>query len=96
MAEMLHSCTPIDNKNHILESFQNEDGVVRVLFATIAFSMGINCKGVRNVVHFGPSKNIEAYVQECGRAGRDGQPSKVYLLYNGMMLVHVDKDVKVS
>ena len=35
--------------------------------------MGINCRGVHRVIHFGPSYDIEMYVQECGTAGRDGQ-----------------------
>lgn len=92
--EMLHSCTPEENKNNILTSFQDLNGTVRVLVATMAFGTGVNCKGVRTVVHFGPSKNIEAYVQECGRAGRDGQPSHTWLLYNGMMQIHVEADIK--
>ncbi len=48
------------------------DGHIRVLICTVAFGMGVNCKSVRRVVHFGPSKSVELYVQESGRAGRDG------------------------
>ena len=57
---------------------------LQVLIATIAFGMGVNCKGVRRVIHFGPSKNIEQYVQESGRAGRDGEDSTCIILYNGL------------
>ena len=71
--EMLHSCTPDQNKEAILEVFQKEDSPVRILVATIAFGMGVDCKGVYHTIHFGPSKNIEAYIQETGRAGRDGK-----------------------
>ncbi|XP_022777911.1 mediator of RNA polymerase II transcription subunit 34-like [Stylophora pistillata] len=69
MLEMLHSCTPVANKNTIMESFSTEAGKIRVLVATIAFGMGVNCKAVSRVVHFGPAKNIESYAQETGRAG---------------------------
>ena len=58
---------------------------LQVLIATIAFGMGVNCKGVRRVIHFGPSKNIEQYVQESGRAGRDGEDSTCIILYNGLL-----------
>lgn len=92
--EMLHSCTPVENKSTILQSFQDKTGLIRVLVATIAFGMGVDCKGVRTVVHFGPSKNVEAYIQECGRAGRDGEPSHVWLLYNGIMQIHLEPDMK--
>jgi superfamily II DNA helicase RecQ len=94
IVEMLHSCTPIANKQNILESFQSENGTIRLLIATIAFGMGVDCKGVNRVIHFGPSKNVEAYVQETGRAGRDGRQSIAYVLYHGIMLNHVNMHVK--
>ena len=40
-----------------------EGGCVRVLICTIAFGMGVNCKGVKRGFHFGPSKSVEAYIQ---------------------------------
>ena len=92
--EMLHSCTPQENKDDILDSFGREDGHIQILVATIAFGMGIDCRGVHRTVHFGPSKNIEAFVQETGRAGRDGKPSFSFLLYKGIMLNHAEKDIK--
>jgi len=94
LLEMLHSCTPAGNKEAILHEFQNENSGLRVLIATIAFGMGVDCKGVSRIVHFGPSKNIEAYIQETGRAGRDGRQSVAYVIYQGLLLNHVDKHVK--
>lgn len=93
--EMLHSCTPSSNKQNILESFQNEDGCIKVLVATIAFGMGIDCKKVYRTIHFGPAKNIESYIQESGRAGRDGSLSVSYLVYQSYQLSHVEQDMKL-
>ena len=94
LVEMLHSCTPEANKKDILESFQQDHGSVRLLIATIAFGMGVDCKGVQRIIHYGPSKTIEAYIQETGRAGRDGSKSVAFLLYRGVLLNHVDADIK--
>ncbi len=48
--------------------------------ATVAFGMGLDCPNVRRIIHWGPSTDVEQYVQETGRAGRDGLPV-VAILY---------------
>jgi len=94
LVDMFHSCTNSEIKTTILEQFCKPSHL-RIVVATVAFGMGIDCPDVRQVVHFGPPDNIEAYIQETGRAGRDGLQSVAVLkLVKGEFMVQVDDEMK--
>ena len=69
---MYHSHTPA-HKEAVLRSLQKADGVVRVVFATVALGMGLNVMGLNCIIHYGAPRSIEDYFQESGRAGCNGE-----------------------
>ena len=74
-----HAGLSSETRNANQARFQYEDGVVIV--ATIAFGMGIDKPDVRFVAHVDLPKSVEAYYQETGRAGRDGEPAEAWMVY---------------
>ena len=78
-AKPYHAGFSSDDRAAVQRAFQREEGVVVV--ATIAFGMGIDKPDVRFVAHLDLPRSVEAYVQETGRAGRDGLPADAWMVY---------------
>lgn len=74
-----HAGLPSDVRHAAQARFLAEEGLIVV--ATIAFGMGIDKPDVRFVAHLNLPKSIEAYYQETGRAGRDGEPANAWMAY---------------
>lgn len=79
-----HAGLSPEQRRTVLRAFST--GALQVVAATNAFGMGIDRGDVRAVVHWGPPGSIEAYYQEVGRAGRDGEPAWGLMLHSGQDL----------
>lgn len=79
-AAAYHAGLDADTRERVQTAFQA--GELEVVVATIAFGMGIDKADIRTVIHAGLPATLEGYYQEIGRAGRDGAPSRTYLMHS--------------
>ena len=80
-ARAYHAGLSAEDRNEIQEAFMAADDMIVV--ATIAFGMGIDKANIRGVYHYNLPKSLESYMQEIGRAGRDGGPAVCEMLACG-------------
>ncbi|XP_022151908.1 ATP-dependent DNA helicase Q-like 5 isoform X2 [Momordica charantia] len=76
-AKSYHSGLPAKDRKHIQENFCSNK--IKVVIATVAFGMGLDKRDVGAVIHYSMPESLEEYVQEIGRAGRDGRLSYCHL-----------------
>lgn len=88
VVDMFTAITDTNVKNQIIKSFTSPSSL-RIVIATMAFGMGIDCPDVHTIINLGPPEDIDFYIQQTGRAGRDGLPAKAILLWNKRMTRHV-------
>jgi ATP-dependent DNA helicase RecQ len=79
-AQPYHAGLATATRHHIQELFMQ--GEIQVVVATNAFGMGVDKQEIRFVLHYDHPSSVEAYVQESGRAGRDGREAYALLLYS--------------
>jgi ATP-dependent DNA helicase RecQ len=89
-----HAGLPAETRAAHQRRFVAEDSLIVV--ATIAFGMGIDKPDVRFVAHLDLPKSIEAYYQETGRAGRDGEPADAWMVYGLQDVVQLRQFVAAS
>ena len=89
-----HAGLPGDVRAACQGRFLREDGIIVV--ATIAFGMGIDKPDVRFVAHVDLPKSVEAYYQETGRAGRDGEAAQAWMVYGLQDVVRLRQLVDMS
>ena len=81
LVDMYTSVTRKSVQESIVASFSTSNSLLRIVICTIAFGMGIDCVDVCQIIHWGPPADLESYVQECGRAGRNCQPANALLFW---------------
>ena len=93
LVTMYTRVSTVPMREKILTSFTVPGSTLRLIIATTAFGMGVDCRDIRDIVHWGAPCSIEEYVQETGRAGRDGLPA-VATLHKGKIGKHVNEAMK--
>jgi len=82
-------------KSSVLKQCADANSCLRVVICTAAFGMGIDCADFNRTIHFGPPDDVETYIQQTGRAGRNGKQSYCYLFIAKNQMRFCDKNMKI-
>lgn len=77
-----HAQYPEHERVRIVDGLVKGDSKIRVIFATVAFGIGLDVPNIRRIIHISVPYSMEEYFQEAGRAGRDGLPAKAHIFFN--------------
>ncbi|XP_064641927.1 ATP-dependent DNA helicase RecQ-like [Lineus longissimus] len=91
LVQMYHSKTLHSIKDEIRTTLSNESGKVRLLVCTNAAGMGVNFAAVNNVINYGPPQDMDTFIQQIGRAGRDGTQAQHLLVYHKHQMKNLEK-----
>ncbi len=92
--QMYHGGMNASERSNSLKTWMN--GQRKVMVATNAFGMGIDKPDVRFVVHFEVPNNLEAFFQEAGRAGRDGNEARTFAFYENEDLAKLEQQLEIQ
>lgn len=90
--DMVHSKTSKEVKVHVLDSLMEPEAALRIVIATKVIGLGLDVECQR-VVHYGPPTTMDDYLQQIGRAGRDGSQTHAVMVYSGKHLRNVQASV---
>ena len=80
LVDMYTSVSDDKHKQEMITQFTKPGSQLRIIIATIAFGLGVDCPDIQQIIHVGTPEDVESYIQETGRAGRDGSHALVTLL----------------
>ena len=93
MVDIYSSVSTVEKKESVLQFFKKVGSTLRVVIATVSLGMGVDCPDIRKIIHWGVPEDLEQYVQESGRAGRDGESAEA-ILYSGKVGKHPTKRMR--
>ena len=90
--DMVHSSTPQHIKEHVENALCDPKSNMRVVFAAKLLGLGLDVQ-CNTIVHYGPPNSMDDYLQQIGRAGRNGEQAHAVMLYNSHQLRNVEPSV---
>ena len=95
LVDVFTSVTDIHQKDGIILMFTTNRHL-RIVISTTAFGTGVDCADVRQIIHIGLPDDTESYIQETGRAGRDGKTALATLLVSKVKTHNVDSAICIK